>query len=165
MKQICRRLTVCGAARIDNGNNSPSPWHCCQYGVLNHIPVDCPPGRARGSCFLRWPCPFSCSAAGRCLVWLVEATALGASPEEMAEAGGELALPRRGPIFPMKQCEEGSGAVSCCARIKEASLVAVKHFSHYPLLLQSRLLLARKCYLDLPPPFLWSIWKFWWITA
>lgn len=114
---------------------------------------------------MRWPCPFSCSAAGRCFVWLVEATALGASPEEMAEAGGELALPRRGPIFPMKQCEEGSGAVSCCARIKEASLVAVKHFSHYPLLLQSRLLLARKCYLDLPPPFLWSMWKFWWITA
>lgn len=51
MKQICRRLTVCGAAGIDNGNNSPSPWYCCQYGVLNHVLVDHTPGRARGSCF------------------------------------------------------------------------------------------------------------------
>lgn len=37
-------------------------------------------------------------------MWLVQpATALGASAEELAEAGGELAFPRRGPAFSMKQ--------------------------------------------------------------
>lgn len=68
-------------------------------------------------------------------MWFVQpATTLGASAEELTEAGGELAFPRRGPAFPVKQCEERSGAVSC-ARLKEASLVAVIHFSHYPVLL------------------------------
>lgn len=150
MKQICRRVTVCGAAGIDNGNNSPSPWYCCAQ-----------------------PCPsWPYSRQGKGLVFpQVTLSLLLLCSRKMFDVACPTChslrsicwgagwgwrwtgISQKGPSLLYETVR--SGAVSC-ARLKEASLVAVTHFSHYPVLLKSRLLLARKCYLDLSSPLLWK---------